>query len=82
MEVWEHEGLGWGMDVKNNEKYILVGGSLGVREKPGPWKTPRNPIVEKVPEMAFSCRHIGDYPHCHQTAFFPEYKEARELANW
>ena len=47
----------------------------GVGEKPDARKTPRNPqglpqmrplaIVERVPELAIYCNHIGDYPNYH-----------------
>lgn len=40
MEVCKHEGLGWGMDVKNKEKCILVGGIWGLGSNLVPGKLP------------------------------------------
>ena len=40
MEVWEHERLGWGMDVKNNEKKYFGWGEV--------WRLGRNMVLGKL----------------------------------
>ena len=59
---------------KAMKKYFYRENHYGIREKPGR-KIPRNPqrlpqlrllsIVKSVPELAFHCNHIGEYPNCH-----------------
>ena len=38
--------------------------------------TPETNQVERMPELAFSCNQIGDYPYCHHRTFIQKLKEA------
>lgn len=53
---------------KSNERDILLEGrNLVLR-----------PLakVERVPDLAISCKHMGEYPNCRQRAFMPYLMEA------